>query len=112
MGTLKELKKISQQDPAGNKFQGYVRDSLAALNAPFLQGRFLTEVISEVETDLIQLTGSAKTYNHKLGRPIQGFLVLDKRGNQNIWRVVAGEDSSLQVTLQAGGNVRAKVWVF
>jgi hypothetical protein len=109
---MRALKKIKQEDAQGNRFQGYVKDALEALNAPFMIGRYLTEVVGDVETDLIQLTSSAKTYNHKLGKPIAGFIITDLRGNQNVWRVVGGEDSSLQVTLQAGGNVRAKVWVF
>jgi hypothetical protein len=112
MGNLKEIKTVQQQDSAGNKFQGYVKDFLSDINAPFLVGIYLTEVINGVETDLIELTSSAKTYNHKLGRPIGGFIVTDIRGNQNVWRVVSAENPALQVTLQAGGTVRAKVWCF
>jgi hypothetical protein len=112
MGTLRELKKVEQEDIAGNKFQGYVKDLLSTISANFLDGRFLTEKIDDVETDLIEVAPSAKTYNHGLGRPIQGFFLTDIRGNQNVWRVVSDENPSLQVTLQAGGTVRVKVWVF
>lgn len=111
---LPKLKKYKSEDPASNEFQATLREYTGSINALFLKGSLLTETANGVETDLISLSATPKTFEHKLGEKINGFLVLDQRAAQVIFRVTpaAGEDETRVIVLQAGGAVSAKVWVF
>lgn len=110
---LPELKKVDSSIPDLTKFQGYVKDQFALLNAPFLRGRFLTQIVAGVESETIALTTTAINIEHKLDREPSGFIVTYLDADQRIWWDRSGtEDRTRFIRLDASGNVNVRVWVF
>lgn len=93
LGTqLKELARI----------QDNVEQSFLALNEePFIRGR----IISGVE-----LSTSETTIQTGLKRPIQGWILIDKDADQNVYRAVNAAPGVLD--LVATGAVTVSLWVF
>ena len=108
---LPELKKIDSENPELNKFQGYVKDQFSLINGEFLRGRYITEVVDNQETDIITILTTDKTFEHRLGRNLVGYFIVDQRANAVIWRSNTLEPQT-NLTLRASANVQAKIWVF
>lgn len=72
------------------------------LDCPIIQGNALTSISFEAATD--------KTISHGLNRVPQGWIVIDKTGNADIWR--SGEWTSNTITLKANVAVTASIWVY
>jgi hypothetical protein len=108
---LPELKKLYTDNPDLNKIQGYIKDQFSLLNADFIRGRFLTEVSNGIETDLVSIPTSDKVFQHKLGRNIVGFIVLDLRTNAVIWRSSTSSPET-NLVLRASAAATARIWVF
>jgi len=67
---------------------------------PFLKGQLIEGV---------ELTSTAKSITHALGRVPIGFLVLDKNAGASIYRTDSDRE---QIKLAASSNCTAKLWVF
>jgi hypothetical protein len=111
---LPQIKKIKSEIPELNEAQSYVREQFALINSEFIRGRYLSEQVDGVETELVVIPASDKPFQHKLGTKVLGFIVTDIRGNATVWRVnpTADEPQDLIITLRASSQVRARVWVF
>lgn len=59
---------------------------------------------------IVLVSGVAKSINHLLQRMPQGWFVVDKNANANIWRTVAWTTTT--ITLEANANVTINLWVY
>lgn len=74
------------------------------LNNPLLNGSILSNVA---------LVSGANAVNHKLGRKLQGWLVVRKRANQDIHDAQdTNQTPALTLALVAGGAVTVDLYVF
>ncbi len=114
MAILTEFKKQISSDFNIEKTNTSIKEVLSQLkNNIMLNGRIVNETSNGVTTDLISLSATAKAIDHKLGRKIAGYLILSQDANAVIWQVSnSSEDLTKTLTLQASGNVSAKIWVF
>ena len=100
MGQPRALRKIGSTDEM-NRMQDYVQDALSPITAsPILNGVLLKDV---------DLSASATAIGHKLGRIPQGWIVVDKNANEDIWST---DKTRSLLTLVASGDVTVTIWVF
>lgn len=110
---LPALKKYSTGDAKIDKFQEGVAQQFTQLNAPFINGRYLTATVNSVETNIIPLTTTATNFEHKLGREPEGFLITYQDANAVIWWDRSStEDRTLFLRLDASATVNAKIWLW
>lgn len=69
---------------------------------PLISGRLISDVV---------LGATAVNIAHKLGRELQGWIVVDKNAQQDIWRSSTALPKTF-LTLTAAGTVTASLWVF
>lgn len=72
------------------------------LNNPLLNGVLLTGV---------ELSSTATQVPHTLGREPQGWIIVNKTANANVWQSSTDLSKSF-LTLTASGAVKVDLWVF
>lgn len=101
--TVRPFKEITTKDERLDRVQANVTtfaDSVLGIN--ILDGRLIEDVVlGTTEVDV----------EHKLGRDLRGWLIVDKNAQQDIWK------SSTTLTkrflsLTAAGTVTVSLWVF
>lgn len=100
---LQALKKIQSADRVLNQFQENVDRVLQPLLANVLADGRLVTGISIV-------SGTPARVEHKLGRAIRGWLVVDKNANADVWRSTSTLSDVL--ILNSSANVTLTLWVF
>jgi hypothetical protein len=109
---LKVFKKIDFNDLKINKLQDNVNTYLDQLKSPILTGALLTKTLGNDPVDIV--IGTTRTLvSHGLQRNYQGFIVVDKTGNANIWRDATYTDNADKyIPLISSTSVTVKLWVF
>lgn len=97
---LKALKTIQDLEYLLAKLQSNISDFTGQFTLnPFILGTVIEAEIDTTDTKL----------SHGLEVEPTGWMILDKTGNSNIWRV---SQSSKEIVLKASVKVSCKVWVF
>lgn len=97
---LRPYKKLTGLDYSLSKTVQYTEEFLLQLTSLiFLKGNLIEIAVTTAETD----------YNHGLQTTPQGWLIMDKTANIDVWRT-AWNDSTIR--LKATGSGSVKVWVF
>lgn len=110
---LPVLKKYQTGDAKIDKLQEGISQQFTLINAPFINGKFLTTTTNSIDTDLIPLTTTATNFEHKLGREPAGFLVTYQDANAVIWwDRTSSEDRSFFLRLDASASVNVKIWIW
>lgn len=99
---LKSFKKLSFKNEEANTLQDNVSQFLNQLN-PVINSGVLIQGISVGTT--------AKKIEHKLGRRLQGFIVVDKNSDCRVWRS-SNTELDLFITLTASASSTISIWVF
>ena len=68
-----------------------------------------TQILNGVLLKDVAVTSSSTTISHMLSRTPQGWIVVDKDANEDVWRV---SWNTRQIVLDATGNVTVALWVF
>lgn len=86
-----------------SKVQDYISQALKAQQASnvFSGGRLVTADLSTSETRV----------EHKLGRPYQGYIVVDKNAAEHVY-TSGNSTPELVLLLKASGTVSVKLFVF
>lgn len=104
------LSRLHSGDLTLDRIQDAIKQS-ELLPYSIADGRFLETTNEGVATTTLSLTTTAQTFNHKLGRSIQGYFIAFQSAGETIYgNITSDPTNSLQ--LQATGNVSAKIWVF
>lgn len=97
---LKPYKKLTGLEYELSKTVQYTEEYLAQLTPLiFLKGNLLS----------ITVTTSATAFNHGLQQVPQGWIILDKDSNSNVWKLGA-TTTTISFSASAASNI--KVWVF
>jgi hypothetical protein len=102
--TVRRFKSIQVRDSIElDRVQSNVELFAGSLqNIPLLNGRLVTDVA---------LTTSETLIEHKLGRAIRGWIIVDKNASQDVYR--SSEDLPERfLPLTAAGTVTVDLWVF
>lgn len=105
MAGLIKPKQIQSDDPTLNRIQGSVADALLFLQRQniLLNGEFVTVDVGTTDTLI----------NHGLGRPYQGFLVVDVNAGATIYTSpTVNNIKDKQAILRSSGSVTAKIYFF
>jgi hypothetical protein len=103
MSGLRDFKKVAGGDENFSKLQERLQEFFAPLMInPTLNGTLLTNVV---------LTTGVTNVNHRLGRPPQGWIVVRKNSNADIWEPTQNFPKSF-IELQASAPVTISLWVF
>ncbi len=98
---ITDLKTLIFDDLKMSKFQQNIRDFTRQLtNNPLLKGIYLSGV--EIQTTQTKI-------NHGLERELQGYLILKKNNNSNVW-LISSDNKTLE--MQATAIVDVDIWVF
>ena len=88
-----------------DRFQDSVAQAVNALGQPVVEGGTLLAGV-QVGTVTTQVA-------HTLGRPLRGWMVVDRTGDVRVWRDVANDNTpSLTLPLVANGSATVSLWVF
>ena len=99
---LKSFNRLRGADSLLNRIQDSIHQwTQQIVNIPIISGVLLED---------ISLTTGSNSVEHKLGRKLRGWWVVDKNANVTIYRSAAKEDKIL--TLTASGSVTVSIWVF
>lgn len=97
---MKPLRKLTTDSPELNQVQEYMQQALAPVfGCPLLSG-------VHIETTLATGTQSVA---HKLGRKPQGYIIVGKSANIDVW---GNTFSKANLELQSSGAVTVKIWVY
>ena len=97
---LKPYKKLTGLEYELSKTVQYTEEYLSQLSSiSFLRGNLLTIAVST----------SATAFDHGLQQVPQGWIILDKDSNANVWKVGA---TNTTITFSASASSNLKVWVF
>jgi hypothetical protein len=105
MTKLRDLKKLDSELQEVVKLQEYVGRCISAIiSSQVLDGTLLQNV---------SLKSGLNEVAHKLGRKPQGWIIVRKRANANIWdEQDSNSKSKLTLRLQASAAVKVDLWVF
>lgn len=114
MGKIKGFKKFNTNDFNTDQVYKSTQDVLSQLRDNIiLNGRIVNEIRDGINTDLIQLSTTPKSIDHKLDRKIQGYIIVYQDASAIIYQpTVVNEDLTKNFTLTASASVKAKIWVF
>jgi len=98
---LKSLKRVNFKNEETNALQENVYQFVNQINPVISSGVLLTSISVGVSPLKIE---------HKLGRVPQGFYVVDKNSNSNVWRSSASDNR--YITLSASAPSTISLWVF
>ena len=97
---IKELETIQFDDEKINRMQAFTKKFCNQfLNKEIIDGRLVS----------INLSNGTNTVNHGLGRKPNGFMVISKNANVDIWGNVFTDKT---LTLSTNGAVTGSIWVF
>lgn len=101
----KSFKAIETESEELNKVQLYVAAALESLaDSPILDGILLKNVL---------LATGSNSVAHKLNRPLQGYLIVRKRSNADVWDLQDSNSApSKTLILEASGTVSVDLYVF
>lgn len=101
MAGIKEFKRVSGATEEVAKLQTRLYEFFTQFtDNPLLNGVLLKN---------IELTTSNVNVNHTLGRECQGWIVINKNANADIWQTDASKSI---ITLRATAAVKVDLWVF
>jgi hypothetical protein len=99
----KAFKKTYTTNQDLNNMQENVEEVVAPLlKNPLLDGQILSN---------IELTTGSNSISHKLGRKLQGWVIVDKDDNSNIYRETSSTPT-LTLVLNSSANVTISLYVF
>lgn len=94
------LRKLAATDPELNKVQEYMQQALdPILGCPLLNG---------VQLEVVLASG-ANLIAHKLGRKAQGYIIVGKSANIDVW---GSTFTKANLELQSSGTVTVSLWVY
>lgn len=99
---IRSLKKLGSSEES-SRIQDYTQNALAPLLKSLVVDGLL---IKDVE-----LVTGVNEVPHKLGRQFQGWIISDKTGTADIWRVPTNLETRL-LTLEADADVTISLWVY
>ena len=102
--SLKAFKKVGFEQKEVAKLQENVDSAIKrVLDAAIIDGLLL---------EGIELTnGQVTSIDHKLGRNLRGWLLVDKNANANVWRANT-DKPGLKLNLNTSATVTVSIWVF
>ena len=99
----RSFRTVNASDPLWDQLQANIAQAITpAINCPLIDGVLIKDV---------DLTTSSRDISHGLGRPYQGWLVVDIDANQKVYSVSNNKKDRL-LTLKASGATRVSIWVF
>jgi hypothetical protein len=100
------FKKLNLSDKVVSRFQDNVSNSIHDLaTTPIIQGNLLKNVVL--------VAGTTSIIEHKLGRNIEGWVVVGKSANSNIWDAQSSNAApTLTLNLNCSADVTINLWVF
>ena len=102
----KPLKKLNSKDRIINLLQDNVEDAINSI----IKDQFNN---ANILTDIVLVAGQDNTINHKLGRELQGWQVIRKRGLGDVYDVQdANTLPKLTLVLRTSVNVTVDLRVF
>lgn len=102
--TLPRFAKVQVDDEALNRVQDRIKVVTDALIAnQLLEGRIVTVTLT---------SGSFNRVTHGLARRPQGYIVLRRNANANLWDQPDGTDASSFLYIQPSATVTVTLWVF
>ena len=102
---LNKLKTFTCVDSEVSRFQSFVFDFTSQLTSkPQLDSR----IIEGVEL----VSGTAKQIEHKLGRKLLGWQIIDIDSNANVWQPATATNKELFLKLQSSANCKISILVF
>lgn len=99
---LKSLKKIGFKNEETNLLQDNVSQFINQINPVINSGVLISG---------ITVSTTPKRVEHKLGRSLQGFIVVDNTSDCRVWRTPSS-DSDLFITVTASASSKISIWVF
>lgn len=103
MAGIKDFKKVAGADADVAKLQQRLEEFFAQfITNPLLDGVLLKQV---------KLSSSATQVSHNLGREPQGWLVVNKNANADVWQSSTNLPKSF-IALTATADVTIDLWVF
>lgn len=104
--TVKNYERVSTTDPNIRKIQYRIEETLRPItDSAIIDGRLINDI------DLA--SGTSTKIAHKLGRKLNGWIVVGKSAGQHVYDENAGQtDLGTHLHLTAGGTVTVNVWVF
>ena len=100
---IPEFRQFHATEPEMDRLQQNIEIFTGPLiNVPFLKGNLLESV---------QLGTTETQVQHKLGLAYQGFLILNKNAQSDIW-VSSETENRSTINLTASATVTTDVWVF
>jgi hypothetical protein len=102
--TLPRFSKVQVADEALNRVQDRLKTVTDALVANLIMdGRLVTVTLT---------SGGFSAVSHGLARPPQGYLVVRRDANANIWDRPNSSDAFAFLYLQPSATVTVTLWVF
>lgn len=100
---LIRFNKVAQLDQKTSLFQDNVERSIKALNdEPFIRGRIIEN---------LTITTSGLDIEHKLGRDLKGWVIVDRNLGGDIYRQTSLEEEGI-LHLVSSATVTISLWVF
>lgn len=99
-----KFEKVFITDYAISRLQSNVEKAFNLIQIfPLMDGNFIEATIGVGDT----------VVDHKLGRPFQGWVVVNKDANSDIWQSATVNNSKdISVILKATVEVNAKIYIF
>lgn len=99
---MKNLKKVVTDDRNINQLQDNVEQAIT----PIITSEIINGLIIK---DIEVLTGTTKTIPHKLGRAPNGYAIIKRNANSQVWNGVINKKN---IELNSSANVTISLWVF
>lgn len=101
MSGIKEFKRVAGATEEVAKLQTRLNEFFTQfIDNPLLNGVLLKQ---------IELDTTAVNVDHKLGRECQGWIIINKNADANVWQTGATKSA---ITLKANVGVVVDLWVF
>ena len=102
---IAQLIKLRTKSPETDNLQDNVFEwTQSVINHPLLKGRLI---------EGIEVTTATKTVEHKLGRSIVGWFIVNKNANADVWDAgTTDTDSTKFLVLDSTATVTIDLWVF
>lgn len=102
---LNKFKTFRIDDQQASRFQDNVSDFTSQLENKL-------QLDSVIIKDVVLTTGQDNLIAHKLGREYQGWQLIDKDANSDVWRTPGATNKDLFLTLQSTANCTISILVF
>lgn len=102
---MKQYKRVLQDDITLNRIQDSIEDFAGSIIFPSINGINIIKDIS--------LTLNDTMVNHKLNRPYQGYIIVNRNANQVVsTSTTVNNNKNLYIILKASGNVIVDILFF